>query len=89
MIAVEQLIQGLQQCAEGFRLGRDVEVAMTMIDLVARLQAFIDGAPPQVRQDWEAMLGLMFECQQGQNWLALADYLQYECVELLGSLSPR
>lgn len=29
----------------------------------------------------------MFECQQEQNWLALADYLQYECVEVLCSLS--
>jgi len=25
----------------------------------------------------------MFACQEAQNWLALADYLEYELVELL------
>jgi hypothetical protein len=25
----------------------------------------------------------MLECQEAQNWLALADYLEYELVQLL------
>ncbi|MGE7959942.1 hypothetical protein ACQKQA_25860 [Pseudomonas sp. NPDC089530] len=87
MSGVEGLIARLQQCAEGFRLGRDVEAAMTMVQLMAAIQPVIDSAPQEQRGDWEVLLGLMFECQQGQNWLALADYLQYECVEVLGSLA--
>ncbi|WP_025805188.1 hypothetical protein [Pseudomonas chlororaphis] len=87
MSAIEGLIARLQQCAEGFRLGHDVETAMTMVQLMGAIQPVIDTAPQEQRQDWEALLGLMFECQQGQNWLALADYLQYECVEVLRPLS--
>ncbi|QQZ43644.1 hypothetical protein IF690_08915 [Pseudomonas sp. SK3(2021)] len=82
----EGVIARLQQCAEGFRLGRDVEAAMTMVQLMEAIEPMIERAPQELRQDWEALLGLMFECQQGQNWLALADYLQYECVEVLRSI---
>jgi hypothetical protein len=87
MNAIDGLIARLQQCAEGFRLGHDVEMAMTMVQLMGAIQPLIDTAQPEQRQDWETLLGLMFECQQGQNWLALADYLQYECVEVLRSVS--
>jgi len=87
MSAIEGLIARLKQCAEDFRLGHDVETAVTMVQLMGAIQPLIDTAPPEQRQDWETLLGLMFECQQGQNWLALADYLQYECVEVLRSLS--
>lgn len=89
MSEVEGLITRLQQCADGFRLGHDVEAAMTMVQLIGAAQAVIDSAAPEQRQDWEVLLGLMFECQQGQNWLALADYLQYECVELLRCVGIR
>ncbi|AZD28356.1 hypothetical protein [Pseudomonas chlororaphis] len=87
MSEIEGVVARLQQCAQGFRLGRDVEAAMTMVQLMGAIQPLIDTAPQEQRQDWEALLGLMFGCQQGQNWLALADYLQYECVEVLRSLS--
>ncbi|BBN53568.1 hypothetical protein TRE132_16930 [Pseudomonas chlororaphis subsp. aurantiaca] len=87
MSEIEGLIARLQQCAQGFRLGRDVEAAMTMVQLMGAIQPVIDTAAQEQSQDWEVLLGLMFECQQGQNWLALADYLQYECVEVLRSLS--
>ncbi|WP_198919921.1 hypothetical protein [Pseudomonas chlororaphis] len=87
MSEIEGLIARLQQCAQGFRLGRDVEAAMTMVQLMGAIQPVIDSASQEQRQDWGALLGLMFECQQEQNWLALADYLQYECVEVLRSLS--
>ena len=72
-----------QQCAALFRLGRDVEASLAMSELAGALQSAFDQAPPDNQQQWLQILGLMFHCQASQNWLALADYLEYELVQVL------
>ncbi|WP_160106525.1 hypothetical protein [Pseudomonas izuensis] len=83
MSAVESFVSEAQRCAVMFRLGRDVEAGLAMIELATAIQASFDVAPEGVQRQWLALLGSLLECQEAQNWLALADYLEYELVQLL------
>ncbi|WP_455925006.1 hypothetical protein [Pseudomonas putida] len=70
-------------CAHLFRLGRDVEAALAMVELFGALMPLFDRTPAPLQQQWATVLGEMLTCQEGQNWLALADYLEYELLELM------
>ncbi|MHB2059362.1 hypothetical protein [Pseudomonas sp. HMWF006] len=70
-------------CAVLFRLGRDVEAGLVMIDLVTDIQPSFDKASQQGQQEWLQVLAQMLQCQETQNWLALADYLEYELIQVL------
>ena len=72
-----------QQCSSLFRLGRDVEAVMIMVEVCSDVQPLISGANVELQARWTAMLTAMLGCQETQNWLALADYLEYELIELL------
>lgn len=57
-----------------------------MIDLFESVQARVDTAPGAFQQDWARLLGgggAMLACQGAQDWLGLADYLEYELVDWL------
>lgn len=88
MSGLESLTADAQRCAQLFRLGRDVEAGLSMIELADAVQVLFDAAPPSVQQQWIALLGELLACQEQQNWLALADSLEYELVQLLADSSP-
>lgn len=75
-----------RQCAGLFRLGRDVEAALTMVDVFEKAQQCLASAPAEVQQVWAQLLLQMLECQERQDWLGLADSMEYELVDLLGSV---
>jgi hypothetical protein len=79
----ESFLVEAQHCATLFRLGHDVEAGLAMTELVGAVHPAFDSASQQAQQQWAFVLGRMFACQEAQNWLALADYLEYELVELL------
>jgi hypothetical protein len=79
-------INGCRQCAGLFRLGRDVEAALTMVDVFDEAQALVLSASQDVQQAWTCMLTKMLACQERQDWLGLADFLEYELVDLLESV---
>jgi len=83
MSGLEGFIHDARHCADLFRLGRDVEAGLLMVEWVSAVQPHIEQLSPTVQQQWGAVLGLLLDCQERQNWLALADYLHYESVELL------
>ena len=83
MSGFESFVVDAQQCAALFRLGRDVEAGLAMIELIDAVNPTFDSTPQQLQQQWAFLLGEMFACQETQNWLALADYLKYELVEML------
>ncbi|MBV7492770.1 hypothetical protein ACIPLA_24290 [Pseudomonas sp. NPDC086112] len=83
MSGLESFVVDSEQCATLFRLGRDVEAGLAMIELIVAVQPSFDLTPQVVQQQWVLLLGQMLECQEAQNWLALADYLEYELVQLL------
>ncbi|KAB0499753.1 hypothetical protein [Pseudomonas vancouverensis] len=74
-----------RQCAALFRLGRDVEAALTMVDVFDEAQTSLVSAPEDVQLAWACLLNQMLACQERQDWLGLADFMEYELVELLES----
>ncbi|MXR29544.1 hypothetical protein PSH91_07770 [Pseudomonas sp. FP1154] len=83
MSSLEVVIEDARGCARLFRLGRDVEAGLAMVAVVEAAQPFVELMPGDVQSSWGGLLGLMFNDQQAQNWLSLADYLEYELVDLL------
>jgi hypothetical protein len=86
---MKPLVKGIdecRQCAGLFRLGRDVEAALNMVDLFDETQRQIAQAPQDVQQAWALMLRQMLACQERQDWLGLADFIEYELIELLENM---
>jgi hypothetical protein len=84
MSRIESFVVSSRQCAELFRLGRDVEAVLAMVELFEQLMPLFAQAQQSSQQCWTQLLMRMLGCQEAQNWLGLADYLEYELVELLG-----
>ncbi|WP_438301048.1 hypothetical protein [Pseudomonas sp. NMS19W] len=83
MTVVERSVDECRQCAGLFRLGRDVEAALNMVDVFEGVQQSMIAAPEQIQQDWAFVLMQMMNCQERQDWLGLADWMEYELIELL------
>lgn len=79
----EEIISEVQRCAALFRFGREVEAALSMVELFEGVQATLVRAPADVQQAWAHLLLMMFEAQEREDWLGLADTLQYELIEVL------
>lgn len=86
MNALEQCVEECRQCAGLFRLGRDVEAGLNMVEVFERAQGLLVSASVDAQQMWALVLTQMLDSQERQDWLGLADYMQYELVELLESL---
>lgn len=85
MTAIEKCMDECRQCAELFRLGRDVEAALVMVDVFGGAQQALMSASTDVQQAWATLLTQILECQERQDWLGLADFMEYELIELLQS----
>ncbi|NWA00912.1 hypothetical protein [Pseudomonas gingeri] len=86
MKSFEYSIHEAGRCSALFRFGRDVEAALLMVELFDGVQALLLDASSEHQQVWTQLLLLMLGCQERQDWLGLADTLQYEMVELLGAV---
>ena len=85
MTAIDKCMDECRQCAGLFRLGRDVEAALVMVDVFEGAQQALMSASTDVRQAWATSLTQILECQERQDWLGLADFMEYELIELLQS----
>ncbi|MBV4484197.1 hypothetical protein HU727_001180 [Pseudomonas sp. SWRI153] len=85
MSALNQSLDQCRQCAALFRLGRDVEAALAMVDVFEQAQQHLSAAAADVQQAWAQILMHMLDCQERQDWLGLADFMEYELAELLES----
>ncbi|MDR7285442.1 hypothetical protein J2X84_004291 [Pseudomonas corrugata] len=78
-----QCVIDCRQCAGLFRLGRDVEAALNMVDIFEKSQALFSQTPQAIQQQWAQLLMSMFAAQEAQDWLGLADSMEYELIDLL------
>ncbi|MCP1500413.1 hypothetical protein J2Y86_005120 [Pseudomonas migulae] len=74
-----------KDCSGLFRLGRDVEAALLMVQVCSDVQLVMERMSVEVQSRWTALLADMLARQEAQDWLALADYLDYELPEFLKS----
>ena len=85
MNSIESCVLASIECAGRFRLGRSVESALDMLEVFETAAGLFEHSSPAVRQQWSQLLVAMLACQQSQDWLGLADYMQYELTELVHS----
>lgn len=78
-----ECMTGCRECAGLFRLGRDVEAALGMVELFEQAQALFSQTPKAIQQQWAQLLMAMFAAQEAMDWLGLADWMEYELVDLL------
>lgn len=83
MSELELAINDARGCARLFRLGRDVEAGLAMVALIETVLPLVERMADDVQSHWPQLLASMFGDQQNQNWLSLADSLEFEMVELL------
>ncbi|MEB0045449.1 MULTISPECIES: hypothetical protein [unclassified Pseudomonas] len=83
MSARVQCVNGCRQCAVLFRLGCDVEAALIMVDVFDEAQRLLLMEPQAVQHAWAQVLTQMLACQERQDWLGLADFMEYELIGLL------
>lgn len=77
------LQESARHCAGLFRLGRDVEAAVAMVGVFEAAGVVLGGMPAAQQAQVAALFGQMFAAQQRQDWIALADSLEYELVNLI------
>ncbi|MCD5992993.1 hypothetical protein KDX38_03970 [Pseudomonas sp. CDFA 602] len=81
----EQCVSACIECATLLRLGRSIEAGLDMLDVCEQASVLLDSRPAIIRHQWVAVLSRMHDCQQAQDWLGLADYMDHELVELLNA----
>lgn len=82
MTANNLLIESARHCARLFRLGRDIEAAMNMVDLMDSAMPLLGTRPAQEQAQWTHVLSEILQCQERQDWIGLADWLEVEFVGL-------
>jgi len=72
-----------RECAALFRLGRDVEAALCMVEVFEGLMNALPGCPPDVARRCPEVLSAILAAQERQDWLGLADTLEVDLLQLL------
>ena len=82
MTSYTQIIADTQHCARLFRLGRDIEAALKMVDLIDIALPLSTRFSPEQKAKWTHVLNEILSCQERQDWLGVADWLDVEFVTL-------
>ncbi|TDV48281.1 hypothetical protein EC919_109226 [Pseudomonas graminis] len=82
MTLPQHVVEEARNCAKLFRLGRDIEGALKMVDLIDRSLPLMDGATPERQAEWGRMLSAILACQERQDWLGVADWLEVEFLKV-------
>jgi hypothetical protein len=82
MTLPENVVEEARECAKLFRLGRDIEGALKMVELVDRALPLMEGMSAQRQAEGGLVLSAVLACQERQDWLGVADWLEFEFVEI-------
>ncbi|MCF7542285.1 hypothetical protein [Pseudomonas petrae] len=82
MTLPEPVVEEARECAKLFRLGRDIEGALKMVELIDRSLPLMDGVPAERQAEWERVLSAILACQERQDWLGVADWLEVEFLDI-------
>ena len=85
MNGYEQVIADALYCARLFRLGRDIEAALKMVEVIDVAVGLSDSCSAEYQAQLVHIMGTILKCQERQDWIGVADWLEYELVELCQS----
>jgi hypothetical protein len=71
----------LRQTAHLFRLGKEAQASVELRLCLDKINKFYPDLTLNPR--FQQMLPLMLQAQEQHDWLGLADYLEYELIELI------
>uniref|UniRef100_A0A7C1WQL5 Uncharacterized protein n=1 Tax=Pseudomonas graminis TaxID=158627 RepID=A0A7C1WQL5_9PSED len=82
MTLPQHVVEEARECAKLFRLGRDIEGALKMVELIDRSLPLMDGVSAERQAEWGRVLSAILACQERQDWLGVADWLEVEFLEI-------
>ncbi|UZJ62067.1 hypothetical protein OKW98_10315 [Pseudomonas sp. KU26590] len=82
MTLPEHVVEEARECAKLFRLGRDIEGALKMVELIDRSLPLMEGVSAERQAEWGRVLSAILACQERQDWLGVADWLEVEFIEV-------
>ena len=80
------VIQTLQTHALVFRLGRSLEVMEDFVATIGEILPYLVGKQDDGSPTIEVILSGILACQELEDWLGLADFIEYELISLLKSM---
>ena len=69
------------------RLGHNVEAGLILVTYLEQLVAEYPKFPIEQQRQFQSILSSMLACQERQDWIGLADYLEYELQQLFTELN--
>lgn len=86
MTTISRLIDEATDIAKTFRLGRYQQAGKPLSDLVDQIAQLPETAPTAAKQGLAQILGDLLKCHKCNDWLGVADYLEFELVTWLRQL---
>ena len=81
------IIQRLQTYSNFYRLGRPLEVGEEMVNFLTEILPFLFFLNNNNSASIEELFSGILACQEAEDWLGLADYLEYDLPSFLENLS--
>jgi hypothetical protein len=73
----------VRECACLFRLGRDVEAALWVVEIFEGLMKVLPSWTPSLARQCSVVMDALLQAQERQDWLGLADTLEVDLLQLL------
>lgn len=78
----------LTQLAQQFRLGMSLDAAMALPPLMKSLLPLLPSLSPTAQRQLPQIMSAILACQEREDWLGLADWLEYELRHVLSDPAP-
>lgn len=74
--------------AHQFRLGMSLDAAIALPPLMKSLLPLLPSLSPTAQHQLPQIMSALLGCQEREDWLGLADWLEYELLHVLSELTP-
>lgn len=86
-VSVPQRQNEANDLALKIRLGHNVEAGLMLVTYLEQLVTVYPKFPVEQQRQFQSILSAMLACQERQDWIGLADYLEYELQQLFIELN--
>ena len=84
---VQAVIKNLQVQSSFFRLGLSLDVTDDFVQTVGEILPYVVAKEEGSSSSITLILSKILVCQEAEDWLGLADYIDYELINLLKQIS--
>ena len=80
------MIENMRRYASFFRLGRPLEVTDDFITSLGEIMPYVIGKGGDTLPSVTKILSGLMTCQESEDWLGLADCIEYELIDFLENI---